>query len=119
MTVLAVRQSCPVQWTEVCGYDDMVPERPVAALVDAGQVAIVRLHDGGVHAVDNRDPFSGANVLARGIVGTAGDAHVLVSPMFKQCFDLRTGVCLDDPAVRLTVHPVQVVDGQVLIGTPG
>lgn len=114
----------PIVWTEVCAFDDLVPERAVAALVDcnqaaSGQVAIVRLHDGCVHAVDNRDPFSGANVMARGIVGSRGDAAVLVSPMYKQAFDLGTGVCLDDVSVTLAVHPVRVVEGRVLIGPPG
>jgi nitrite reductase (NADH) small subunit len=35
--------------------------------------------------------------------------------MFKQVFDLRTGVCLDDPSVSLPVYDVQVVDGQVTV----
>lgn len=116
MTVVDNR---PIVWTEVCAYDDLIAERAVAALVGAGQVAVVRLHDGGVHAVDNRDPFSGANVMARGIVGSRGDAAVLISPMYKQAFDLRTGGCVDDPAAALTVYPVRVVYGRVLIGPPG
>jgi nitrite reductase (NADH) small subunit len=38
--------------------------------------------------------------------------------MFKQVFDLRTGACLDDPEVSLPVYPVEIVDGQVVVG-PG
>jgi nitrite reductase (NADH) small subunit len=119
MTVIDVRPVVrPPAWAEVCAFDDLVPERAVAALLDSGQIALVRLHDGCVHAVGNRDPFSGANVMARGIVGSRGAVPVLVSPMYKQAFDLRSGVCLDDRSVTLPVCPVRVVDGRVLVGPP-
>jgi nitrite reductase (NADH) small subunit len=39
--------------------------------------------------------------------------------MFKQVFDLRTGVCLDDPEVSVPVYRVDVVDGQVVVGPGG
>ncbi|MGY1747709.1 nitrite reductase small subunit NirD [Modestobacter sp. SYSU DS0511] len=100
-------------WTAVCAFDDLLPERGVAALVDGVQVAVFRLFDGSVHAVGHRDPFSGAHVLARGLVGTRGDAPTVASPMYKQVFDLRTGQCLDDPAVSVPVHQVRVRDGLV------
>jgi nitrite reductase (NADH) small subunit len=35
--------------------------------------------------------------------------------MFKQVFDLRTGICLDDPDVTIPTYGVQVVDGQVTV----
>ena len=92
----------------VCRYADLEPERGVAALVDGAQVAIFRLADGSVLAVGHRDPYSGANVIARGIVGTRGDVPTVASPMFKQVFDLRTGRALDDPAVTLGSYPVVV-----------
>ncbi|MBI4939155.1 MAG: nitrite reductase small subunit NirD [Actinobacteria bacterium] len=107
-------------WTPVCRYVDLEPERGVAALVDGAQVALFRLHDGTLAAVDHRDPFSGANVLARGLVGTRGDAATVASPMYKQVFDLRTGVCLDDPSVAVRVHAVRVDDaGTVLVAVAG
>jgi nitrite reductase (NADH) small subunit len=102
-------------WTSACRYDDLLPERGVAALAGGTQVALFRLHDGAVHAVDHLDPFSGAHVIARGIVGSRGDAPTVASPMFKQVFDLRTGACLDDAAQALRVFPVRVRDGLVEI----
>jgi nitrite reductase (NADH) small subunit len=54
-------------------------------------------------------------VMSRGIVGSRGDVPTVASPMFKQVYDLRTGQCLDDPTVSLPVHPVEIVDGQVLV----
>lgn len=107
-------------WTPVCRYADLEPERGVAALVHGAQVALFRLHDGTLAAVDHRDPFSGANVLARGLVGTCGDVATVASPMYKQVFDLRTGVCLDDPSVGVRVHEVRVDDaGTVLVAVAG
>ena len=100
-------------WTPVCALADLEPERGVAALVGGRQVALFRTWAGTVHAVDHLDPFSAAYVMARGIVGTRGDAPTVASPMYKQVFDLRTGGCLDEPGVALAVHDVRVRDGVV------
>jgi nitrite reductase (NADH) small subunit len=99
----------------VCAYDALLPERGVAALVGGRQLALFRAYDGTVYALDNHDPFSGANVLSRGIVGSRGDVPTVASPMYKQVFDLRTGSCLDDPEVSVASHQVRVVDGQVVV----
>ena len=55
--------------------------------------------------------FSQANVLARGIVGSAGDRTYVASPMYKQRFDLRSGECLDDEGVSVAVWPARAQDG--------
>jgi nitrite reductase (NADH) small subunit len=100
-------------WVRVCRYDQLAPERGVAALVGGEQVAVFRTFDGMLYAIGNRDPFSGAFVMSRGIVGTAGSVPVVASPLFKQAFDLRTGRCVVDPAVSVPVHDVRCVDGAV------
>ena len=101
------------QWRSICPESRLPVERGVAALVDGEQVAVFRTAEGGLHALSNYDPYSGAMVMSRGIVGSRGDRHTVASPVFKQVFDLETGRCLDDPAVGLEVHPVRVVDGFV------
>ena len=56
-------------------------------------------------------------MLARGIVGTRGtDPPSVASPMHKQAYDLRTGQCLDDAAVRVPTYDVRVEDGLVHVG---
>jgi nitrite reductase (NADH) small subunit len=100
-------------FTVVCRYDDLLPERGAAALLGTRQVALFRTFDGTVHAIANRDPFTGANVLSRGIVGNRGDRTTLASPLHKQVFDLSTGACLDDPEVVVPVYPTRVRDGLV------
>jgi nitrite reductase (NADH) small subunit len=102
-------------WVDVCAYADLVPERGAAALVGGQQIALFRLADGSVHAVGHHDPFSGANVMARGLVGTRGDVDTVASPVYKQVFDVRTGQCLDDGSVRLPCWPVQVAAGRVRV----
>lgn len=104
-------------WTQVCLVDAIPLEGGVAALVDGRAVAVLRTHDGAVFALGNVDPFSGASVLSRGIVGSRGDAPVVSSPMYKQAFDLRTGRCLDDDSVSVAAYDVSVVDGRVLVGS--
>jgi nitrite reductase (NADH) small subunit len=125
-----------LRWETVCPLERLFPERGAAALLSAGggdpiQVALFRLADGmgggpegqgggkvTVHAIGNVDPFSGAAVLSRGIVGDRGGVPVVVSPVYKQPFSLATGECLDDPGVRVPVYPVRVVDGWLQVGLP-
>jgi nitrite reductase (NADH) small subunit len=122
MTLLEVVDAAPEEradWIEVCALADLEVERGRAALIGDVQVALFLLHSGRVHAVANRDPYSGAHVISRGIVGTRQDVPTVASPMYKQVFDLRTGACLDaqgrEPSA-LRVWPVAVSDdGRVLI----
>jgi len=103
----------------VCRLADLLPDRGVAALLDDDeQVALFRTADDTVYALSNVDPFSGAAVLSRGLVGELGGVPVVASPMHKQHFDLRTGSCVDDPAVSVAVFPVRVEDGTILVGRP-
>lgn len=91
----------------------------MAALIDGQQVALFRTHEDRVHAVAQLDPYSGAFVISRGIVGTKGEAPTVASPMYKQVFDLRTGACLETQGKEqhaLQVWPVAVdANGDVFI----
>ena len=98
----------------VCGLDQLDVERGVAALVHGRQVALFRLADGTIHAVDHRDPATGANVVARGLLGTTAEGEWFVaSPLHKHRYSLVDGRCLTDPALALAVHAVHVSDGVV------
>lgn len=105
-------------WTDVCPLGALFPERGVCALVDGHQVAVFRVGE-ELFALSNHDPFSGANVISRGIVGSRGDRLKVASPVFKQSFDLRTGECLDDPSVAIRTFPVRDNQGVVQVsGAP-
>jgi nitrite reductase (NADH) small subunit len=83
------------------------------------QVAIFRSFEGRLYALDNRDPFTGAYVLSRGIVGSrrfgGADVPIVISPMLKQAFDLRDGRCLDSEDVGVPVYAIRERDGVVEI----
>nr|WP_228454391.1 nitrite reductase small subunit NirD [Streptomyces alkaliphilus] len=87
------------RWVTVCAVERLTPGRGVAALLpDGRQVAIFLTRAGGLHAIDNRDPFAGAMVLSRGLVGATTDGIPFVaSPLLKQRFALTDGRCLDEP----------------------
>ena len=99
----------------VCAAERLLPGIGVAALVGGHQVAIFRLRDGSLHAVGNHDPFSGANVISRGLVGSLNGRQVVASPVYKQHFDLATGVCLEDDSVKIPTYAVTEQDGQILV----
>jgi nitrite reductase (NADH) small subunit len=103
---------------DVCPAGRLLPERGVAALFGEVQVAVFRTFDGAVHALGNIDPFSGAAVLSRGVVGDRGGVPVVASPVYKQSFGLRDGRCLDDPDVTVPAYPARVTDGMVQVGLP-
>ena len=114
------------RWERACLLGDLFPERGAAALFGDVQVALFRLPDGRVHAVQNLDPFSGAYVMSRGIVGTRAGEPTVAAPVYKQVFSLVTGECLvaadkvpqGDLSPNLATYPVQVRAGVVHVGLP-
>jgi len=105
-------------WVPVCRADQLSIDLGVAALVGGEQVALFRLDTTEIRAIGNLDPYSRAGVLSRGIVGSRGESVFVASPMYKQPFDLRTGQCLDDPAVSVPIFDVRVVDDMVQVLAP-
>lgn len=105
-------------WVEVCRLDDILPDTGAAALVAGRQIALFRLGEGSVYAIGNRDPFSRANVLARGIVGDLRGEPVVASPVYKQHFSLVTGKCLEEPAVCVPVYPARLQSGAIWVEVP-
>lgn len=108
--------STVTSWLTVCALDDILPNTGVCALVDGQQVAIFRVGQNELYAIDNFDPFSKAYVLSRGIVGDRGGIPKVASPIYKQNFNLKTGECFDDASVSVKTFAVQLVDNQVQIG---
>lgn len=115
-----IREVRADDWLDVCAVEGLLTERGVAALVGHHQVALFRRHDGSLRAVDNVDPFTGAGVLSRGLVGSRGGISVVTSPLHKQAFDLDTGHCLDDSsgAHDVLVWQVRLEAERVLLGVP-
>ena len=118
------------KWIDVCSVDDLQPDSGVCALVDGEQVAIFWMQEHGgasisatptdpraakVYAVGNYDPFGNANVLSRGLIGDIGGQPVVASPLYKQHFNLQTGVCLEDETVKIPVYAIRIENGSVQV----
>ncbi len=91
------------QWDIVCTVDDLVPYSGIAVWTSQGPVALFYLPDRlpALFAIGHFDPFSGANVLARGITGDIKGEPVVASPLYKQHFSLLSGQCLEDDTVQV------------------
>ncbi|MGW3939152.1 nitrite reductase small subunit NirD [Streptomyces phaeochromogenes] len=107
-TATTVQLRLPDGWFTVCDLSLLMPGRGVAALLpDGHQVALFLDRTGRMYAIDNRDPFSGAAVLSRGLTGTHQGRPFVASPLLKQRFDLESGQCLDDETVRVATYEVR------------
>lgn len=105
-------------WNDICSVEDILPNSGRCALFKGEQVAIFRVRRSGndaFYALANYDPFSGANVMSRGILGSIGDRMVVASPVYKQHFCLDTGDCLEQAETGLKTWPVRVEGDRVLL----
>ena len=100
-------------WVSTCEVDDLEPGWGEVALLGRTQVALVRLDEEEVYAVDHHDPHTGAPVMARGIVGSRGDRPTIASPLHKEVYDLGTGECFTDTALVLRTYRTRIVGGMI------
>ncbi|WP_329134050.1 nitrite reductase small subunit NirD [Streptomyces sp. NBC_00670] len=107
-TDLRIQLRLADDWLTVCDLTALTPGRGVAALLpDGRQAALFRDRAGRLYAIGNRDPFTGAAVLSRGLTGTHAGRPFVASPLLKQRFDLESGQCLDDDGVRVPAYEVR------------
>ena len=98
----------------VVGPLSEIPAGEGRAYAVAGrQVAVFRLRDGEVRALDAVCPHRGGP-LADGQT----DAGVVVCPLHAHVFDLRTGACRSGQS-DVASYAAHVEDGQVVVMLPG
>lgn len=109
---MSITTTTATETTTACLLDDLEPDLGVGVLLpDGTQVAVFRVTGGGVHAVSNIDPYSGAAVISRGIVGEVDGEATVASPLLKQRFRLSDGQSLEDADHALTTYPVDISEG--------
>ncbi|MFI8106696.1 nitrite reductase small subunit NirD [Streptomyces sp. NPDC086023] len=95
-------------WVPVCELTALTPGRGVAALLpDGSQAALFLDRAGRAYAIGNQDPFTGAHVLSRGLLGSDAGRPFVASPLLKQRFDLESGRCLDNDGVAVRTYEVR------------
>jgi len=100
-------------WVTTCEVADLESGWGEVALIGTRQIALVRLSEEEVYAVDHHDPHTGAPVMARGIVGSRGDRPTIASPLHKEVYDLGTGECFTDGTLALRTYRTRIVGGMI------
>ncbi|ROZ99246.1 nitrite reductase small subunit NirD [Gordonia sp. OPL2] len=120
----------PGEWVRACAIADLAVGRGVGVLgPEFEQAALFRIPAvetdreavigrTRVYAVGNIDPFARAAVLSRGVTGDRDGEPTVASPLGKQVFSLRTGICLDDEAMSVPSYAVHIVDDTVEVFFP-
>ncbi|MAU84745.1 nitrite reductase small subunit NirD [Gordonia sp. Z-3] len=115
-------EAVPGQWIRACALADLAIGRGAGVLgPDFEQAALFRIPAvetdreavvgrTRLYAIGNIDPFARAAVLSRGVTGDRGGEPTVASPLGKQVFSLRSGICLDDEAMSVPSYAVRVVD---------
>lgn len=106
-------------WLPVGEVDRFPRDAGRAVRVPHGQIAI--FHHAGEdrwYATDNRCPHKKDMVLARGLLGTAGDEPKVACPLHKKTFSLESGKGLSDPELCVRTYPVEVREGELYVKVP-
>ncbi|XNM69096.1 nitrite reductase small subunit NirD [Escherichia coli] len=102
------------QWVNICKIDAILPATGVCALLGNQQVAVFRPYaDNQVFAISNIDPFFESSVLSRGLIAEHQGELWVASPLKKQRFRLRDGLCMEDEQFSVKHYEARVKDGVV------
>ncbi len=108
-----------MSWTDICAVNDIIPGTGVCALLGQHQVAVFRPYaDEQLFALDNVDPFYQASVLSRGLLTDLQGELYITSPLKKQHFRLKDGVCLENADFSITAYAVRVNNGRIELKEP-
>lgn len=107
------------KWQDICGTDDLQINSGICALVETEQVAIFYMDDHSIYAINNYDPFGKVHVLSRGMTGDIKGEPMVASPLYKQHFNLKTGVCFEDESVSVASYGIRIVDDRVEVNLNG
>lgn len=68
------------------------------------------------YACQNLCPHKMQMVLSRGMIGSVNGEPKVACPFHKKTFSLKTGECLNAEECTISVFPVRIHEGYVLIG---
>lgn len=110
-------------WQPVCLLSEIPMNAGMAARLAHQQIALFKLapapdsqnQQPRVFALSNLEAGSGANVLARGLLGDVSGEPVVISPLYKKHFRLRDGYCLDAATLSIKSWPVEIRQNRVWV----
>ena len=105
-------------WLAACPIAELETGWGETALLAGRQIALLKDSDSHAFAIDAQDPHTGAMVMARGIMGSRGDAPTIASPLHKEVYDLRTGAGLSHPDYAVRTYPTRIVAGVLEVELP-
>jgi nitrite reductase/ring-hydroxylating ferredoxin subunit len=113
------------RWHDIGSVEDLEREGRLVARIGGREVgAVLDRASSGLVAIRNRCPHQGAPLClgtVRPRIGGSPGRYELEAGRILRCprhgweFDVETGTCLDEPALRAAVYPVRVEGGRVLV----
>jgi len=101
------------EWTHALPAEKL-PDGTTAAVKIGGQSILLARVDGHVYALRNECPHLGC-LLHRGQL----EGFLLKCPCHDWVFDLRSGEFTLAPEIKITLFPVKVERGEILLKTGG
>jgi nitrite reductase (NADH) small subunit len=98
------------KWYPICAVDDIPLREGRCVSFGEHRVALFRLGNGVVRAVQNTCPHK-QGPLADGMV----HGETITCPLHTRTFDLKTGAGINEGDGQLRVYPAQIVSGRVYI----
>ncbi len=112
-TMFETTQNTTAIWHNACAFDDLSIGAGTCVLIEGEQVAIFRIGQDLVRAVQNLCPHKGAAAMHQGLVGEKNGQAAVFCPLHKRAYSLDDGRCLEEDGVALRAYPVRVVGGMV------
>ncbi len=113
-TIGTISGTAPIT-VALCQLSDLVPYSGVAATYNGLCIALFYLPDQqpAIYALGHLDPVTQAPVIAHGLIGESKGEFYVASPLHKQQYRLRDGVCLQQPELQLPTYSVASSEGKL------
>lgn len=102
-------------WVRVCDLDDIAQGTGTCARLGGAQVAIFRISETEIRAVQNVCPHTGTPVLHQGLVGDHSGEPKVACPLHKRTYSLEDGRNLSGEGGKLRVYHARVEDGAIWV----
>lgn len=106
-------------WVRLAKVAEVPRNGGIAARYGQSEVAIFNFAARGEwFATDNLCPHKQQMILARGILGNAGDTPKVACPLHKNTFDLKSGACVSGDLAAIATYAVKIEGDDVWVELP-